>query len=94
MDTNTHGQPVFTVEEISFTYFYLFGVDKQNEIARTVPYPPTYEELDSILTGWEKLCRETGCHIFEWSLSPTEFVAGFMDQNRHLISCIYVKGHA
>lgn len=86
---NKHGQPVFTVEEIQFTYFYMFA---DGESTRTVPYPPTYEELDSILLGWEKLCEQTGCHIREWSLSDTEFVAGFLDQNEHLISCIYVKG--
>lgn len=88
---NKHGQPVFTVEEIQFTYFWAFKV---GESSRTVPYPPSYEELDSILLGWEGLANTTGCHIREWSLSATEFVAGLLDQNEHLISCIYVKGQA
>lgn len=87
-DVNKHGQPIFTVHEIQFTYFGMFSE------TRTVPYPPSYEELDNILIGWEGLTLSTGCYIREWSLSDTEFVAALLDQNEHIISCIYVRGTA
>lgn len=85
---NKHGQPIFTVEQIQFTYFGMF------EGTRTTEYPPTYEELDSILIGWEEMTIRTGCYLREWSLSGTELVAALLDQNEHLISCIYVRGYA
>ena len=91
-DVNKHGQAIFVVEELTFTYFY--GTAWHGDAARSTPYPPQYSELDAILRGWESIVVDTGCYIREWPLSDTEFVAAILDQSEHLISCIYVKGHA
>lgn len=89
--SDTFVNPIMNVDELTFIYFphaeSKFGI-------RMTPYPPKWEEIDAILTGWERLVLESGCYLREWIISDQEYVSALMDQSDHLISAIYVIGHA